>query len=107
MPLHTGRRWQKELEKAMPRAVETRGAYAEDYGRAISLFVHLHRATIEEKYLNLAQELAQEAVRKLYHNGLFVGHPAKPYYENTNGVGLLLVALLELDAPSEDLGGAL
>ncbi|MGI9427122.1 MAG: hypothetical protein ACR2NM_00575 [Bythopirellula sp.] len=107
MPPHTSRRWKSELEEAMPRAAETGGAYAEDYGRAISLFVHLHRATKEEKYLELAKELAKEAVSKLYHNGLFLGHPAKPYYENTNGVGLLLVALLELDAPSEILGGAL
>ena len=37
----------------------------------------------------------------------FLGHAAKPYYETTNGVGLLLVALLELDSPHEDLGGAL
>ncbi len=39
-------------------------------------------------------------------NGLFKGHPAKPYYEATNGVGLLLWALLELDAPTEPLAGA-
>ena len=34
---------------------------------------------------------------KLYYNGLFRGHPAKPYYEATDGVGFLLYALLELD----------
>ena len=48
----------------------------------------------------------EEAVAKLFTNGIFRGHPAKPYYENTSGVGLLLFALLELDAPDEDLGGA-
>ena len=46
-------------------------------------------------------------MRKLFHNGLFKGHAAKPYYETTNGVGLLLYALLELDSPEEALKGAL
>ena len=30
-------------------------------------------------------------------NGLFKGHPAKPYYEAMDGVGNLLYALLQLD----------
>lgn len=107
MPAHTGRRWKRELEQAMPRAVETGGAYAEDYGRAISLNVHLHRATSDKHYLDLANTLAEDAVRKLFHNGLFKGHAAKPYYETTNGVGLLLFALLELDRPDEPLSGAM
>lgn len=107
MPAHTGRRWKTELESSMPRAKETGGAYAEDYGRAISFFVHLFRATGEKQYLGLADQLAEDAVRKLFHNGLFKGHSAKPYYESTNGVGLLLFALLELDSPNEPMLGAL
>ena len=107
MPPCTGRRWKDELEQSMPRAKEVIGAYAEDYGRAISLYVHLHRATDEMHYLDLANTLAEDAVRKLYHNGLLRGHPAKPYYETTNGVGLLLYALLELDSPEEALAGAM
>jgi uncharacterized protein YyaL (SSP411 family) len=107
MPAHTGRRWKQELEQSMPRARETGGAYAEDYGRAISFFVHLNRASGEKRYLELANSLAEDAVRKLFHNGLFKGHAAKPYYETTNGVGLLLYALLELDQPDSDSLGAL
>ena len=107
MPAHTGRRWKKELEQSMPRAEKTGGAYAEDYGRAISFFVHLHRATGEKHHLDLANTLAEDAVRKLFHNGLFKGHGAKPYYETTNGVGILLFALLELDTPGEPLSGAM
>jgi len=107
MPPCTGRRWKDELEQSMPRAKEVIGAYAEDYGRAISFYVHLHRTTDEIHYLDLANTLAEDAVRKLYHNGLFRGHPAKPYYETTNGVGLLLYALLELDNPEEALAGAM
>ena len=90
----------------MPAAIHSGGTYAENYGRAISFFVHLHRATDEPKYLQHANDLATEAVTKLFENSLFKGHPAKSYYETTNGVGILLVALLELDAPSKNLGGA-
>jgi hypothetical protein len=107
MPPDAGRRWKKELEASMPRLKQTSGGYAEDYGRAISLFVHLYRATNDKRYLEMAEHLAAEAVEKLYHNGIFLGHPAKPYYESTNGVGLLLYALLELDSPNERLDGAL
>jgi hypothetical protein len=98
LPPKTGRRWKKELEEAMPDLQKTGGSYAEDYGRTISLFVHLYHATKEDHYLGVAKVVAREAIDKLYVNGLFKGHPAKPYYEATNGVGLLLHALMELDA---------
>ncbi len=106
LPPKTGRRWKSELEKAMPAVLTSGGAYAEDYGRAISFFVHMFRATGEEPYLNTAHKIARDAVEKLFVDGLFKGHPAKPYYEATNGVGLLLWSLLELDAPDEKLRGA-
>lgn len=70
------------------------------------ILVHMARATDEEHYLDLARDLASEAVAKLLENGILKGHPAKPYYEVTDGVGLLLVALLELDAPEEQLPAA-
>lgn len=107
LPTNSGRRWKKELEQALPQASEVTGCYAEDYGRAISLFIHLYRATDEPRYLELAEQLADEATAKLFRNGMFTGHPAKPYYESVDGVGLLLFALLELDAPKEPIGAAL
>ena len=33
----------------------------------------------------------------MYYKGLLRGHPCKPYYESIDGVGYLLVALLQLD----------
>lgn len=96
LPPRTGRRWKKELEAAMPELMRTGGTYAEDYGRTISFFLHVYHATGRQRYLRLAQQVAREAIDKLYVNGLFRGHPAKPYYEATNGVGILLHALLEL-----------
>ena len=48
--------------------------------------------------------MADTAIAKLHHKGLFRGHPAKPYYEAIDGVGDLLCALLELH---QALGGRL
>ena len=98
LPPKTGRRWKKELEAAMPELQKTGGSYAEDYGRTISFFVHVYLITKDVHLLKLAEDVAHQAIDKLYVNGLFKGHPAKPYYEATNGVGLLLHALMELDA---------
>jgi len=47
--------------------------------------------------------LGQEETRQY---GIFRGHPAKPYYEATNGVGILLLALLEFDQPNKRSPGA-
>ncbi|MCC6143236.1 MAG: hypothetical protein IT368_05470 [Candidatus Hydrogenedentes bacterium] len=98
LPPHAGRRWRKEILAALPEAAAKGGTYAENYGRAISFFLHLHYATKDAADLETAVALADEAMEKLYTNGWFKGHPAKPYYENTDGVGLLMYALLELSA---------
>ncbi|MCC6580137.1 MAG: hypothetical protein IT440_06815 [Phycisphaeraceae bacterium] len=95
-PPAIGFRWRQELEAAMPEAREKGGAYAEGYGRAIDFFVRLHRATSDRKDLDTAQALADEAVLKLCENGWIKGHTGKPYYQSTDGVGLLLGALLDL-----------
>lgn len=111
MPPRAGRTFQKTLARAMP-GVEEGGTYAANYGRAISFFVHLYRATSDERYLKLAEDLADDAIDKLYVSvevmndegeiepyGIFKGHPAKPYYEAVDGVGFLLLALIDLENP--------
>ena len=74
-----------------------KGTYAGSYGQTISFFIQMHLLTGEARYLALARQTADEAIARLYHQGLFRGHPAKPYYEALDGVGFLLYALLELD----------
>jgi hypothetical protein len=96
LPPKLGHRWADEIAAALPEVKKTGGSYAEDYGRAISFFVHLYHATDERRYLELAEQIARDVVDKLYANGLFKAHPAKPYYEATQGVGILLHALFEL-----------
>jgi hypothetical protein len=73
------------------------GTYAEKYGRTISFFLDMYSLTKQPEYLQLAQKFADEAIAKLYVNGMFKGHPAKPYYEAADGVGNLLYAMVELD----------
>jgi hypothetical protein len=57
----------------------------------------MYLLTGNDAHLKSARDVADEAIARLYHNGLFRGHPAKPYYEAMDGVGQLLYALLELD----------
>lgn len=96
MPPSNGRRWNTEIIEAMPDAKTKGGTYAENYGRAISFFLRLHQATNYPDDFDMAVSLADEAIEKLYENGWFKGHPAKPYYSSTDGVAYLLYALIEL-----------
>lgn len=73
------------------------GTYAGLYGQTISFFLQMYLVTGDAADLKSARAVADEAIAKLYCNGLFRGHPAKPYYEAMDGVGQLLYALLELD----------
>jgi hypothetical protein len=73
------------------------GTYAGLYGQAVSFLLHMYLLTGEPDYLRLARGTADDAIARLFRNGLFCGHPAKPYYEAVDGVGYLLYALLELD----------
>ncbi|MBI2435509.1 MAG: hypothetical protein HYV26_21865 [Candidatus Hydrogenedentes bacterium] len=102
-PPNEGRRWGSELRQALPALEQTGGTYAENYGRAISFFLRLHVATGEPAALDTARGLAREALAKLSENGWIKGHPAKPYYESTDGVAYFLYALLELAAYPEKL----
>ena len=105
-----GRRFAAWIKMTPPGTVETedtwyraysegpgrKGTYAGKYGRTISFLLQLHAVTGETHYLDDARTLADTAMAKLYHKGLFRGHPAKPYYEAIDGVGHLLHALLDL-----------
>ncbi|MGA2070123.1 MAG: hypothetical protein ABSG97_02135 [Sedimentisphaerales bacterium] len=85
--------WYAEYTKTFGK----QGTYADKYGRTISFFIDMYALTNKQKYLTLAQKFADEAIAKLYVNGFFKGHPAKPYYESIDGVGCLLYSLEELD----------
>lgn len=114
--LTAARRFAAWISRTPPGTVETentwygsysegpgrKGTYAGKYGRAISFLLHLYVVTGERGYLENARALADGAIEKLYHKGLFRGHSAKPYYEAMDGVGYLLYSLLELDQILKD-----
>ena len=60
------------------------------------MFLNLYVTTKDNKYLAKAKEFANEAILKLYYNGLFRGHPVRNYYSNVDGVGFLVYSLLQL-----------
>jgi uncharacterized protein YyaL (SSP411 family) len=78
------------------------GTHAGKYGRTIAFFCHMQRLTGEKQYGHLAQQVAAEAISRLYYKGMFRGHPAKPYYESIDDVGDLLTGLLELHELTRD-----
>lgn len=113
--LETAQRWADYLRRAWPPRNANRdgwyaayskqwaplGTYAENYGRTISLLLALDRLTGDRQYRQFARDVAQEAVSKLHYRGWLRGHPGKPYYEAHDGVGFLLVALVQLDRVME------
>jgi len=76
------------------------GTYAEHYGHIVDFFATLYEETGEAHYLLSARTVAQEAIAALWFEGMFRGHPNKPYFEAVDGVGVLLEALIDLDAQS-------
>ncbi len=114
--LTAAKRFASWISKTPPGTVETentwyrsysegpgrKGTYAGKYGRTISFLLHLYVLTGERRYSDNARALADTAIEKLYHKGLFRGHPAKSYYEAMDGVGYLLYALLALDQVMRD-----
>ena len=57
----------------------------------------MYRLTDDRQWLHLAREAADEAVRDLWRGKIFVGHVQKKHYMNTDHVGILLYALLQLE----------
>lgn len=78
------------------------GTYAGLYGQTISFFLQMFLLTGDGAHLQSARAVADDAVARLNHRGLFRGHPAKPDYEAMDGVGQLLYALLQLDRVLQD-----
>lgn len=98
LPPETGHRWKHQLIEVLPELETNGGTYAENYGRAIDFFGRAARVLNNERYLEIRDTLADEALEKLYdeESGLFRGHPSKNTYEATDGVGYLMRALLAI-----------
>jgi hypothetical protein len=108
--LETAARWAESIRAGLPATsclqdtwyreyaerYAPHGTYAGKYGRMLSFLCQMQRLTGDKRYGRLAQEVAAEAITRLYYQGMFRGHPAKPYYESIDDVGDLLWGLLDL-----------
>lgn len=84
------------------------GAYADDYGRCIHFLSRASKVLEKPEYRQLAQQLAEEAVARLYIEdlGVFRSHPGEDVADSVDGLGTLFLALMELESGSEgDLMG--
>lgn len=93
--LESAHRWAEIVCQSTPS--DRPAAYAEQYGLCIRFLTRAGRELNEERYLTQARQLADEAVERLYENGWFQGYPESHLYEAVDGVGYLLLALMELE----------
>ncbi|MBZ0303019.1 MAG: hypothetical protein K8J31_24955 [Anaerolineae bacterium] len=98
-------RWARLIQartyEGRPRVV-----YAESFGRAIHFLLRAAEVTGENGYRVQAVDLADIAVGELFTGRMFRGHTGEDRYEAVDGVGYLLLALLELETghPPDYLG---
>ncbi len=98
-------RWIDQIEAELP-ANGGRGAYAEHYGRAIHFLLRADDLVPGGEARRLAEALADETIRTLWAGTMFRTHPGEDRYDAVDGVGHLLLALLELECGQAPLAGA-
>jgi hypothetical protein len=81
------------------------GLFADHYGRVIQFALTMHRLTGEKKWRNFAKTVADAACTELWKGQIFVGHVEKDIYENSDNVGMLLYAFLQLQESLDSSGG--
>lgn len=84
---------------ALPEGANTR---AQVFGTLINLMLDLHEAEGGTQWLPAAERYAQQAIAKLYHNGLFRGATGLWYYESELWVSSLVQALVRLSSFVDD-----
>jgi hypothetical protein len=93
--LDHARRWANLAVDTSPGTTGS-WAYAESHGRCIHFLTRAGLALEDDRLLDDARDLADEAVDRLWNNGLFAGYPGDHLYESVDGVGFLLRALMFL-----------
>lgn len=80
--------------------------YAEHYGRAIRFLLRASRTFDHQPYHQQADALAQQAMEQLFDCGMFRSHTGEDRYDAVDGVGYLMLALIDLVTDEEpDLMG--
>jgi hypothetical protein len=93
--LEAARAWAECYRAELP-ANNGNGTFAQGYGQLISLFVYLAEITSDKGYLTTAENIAQDAIDKLWNGKILRGYPGKGWYESVDGPGYLVQGLFEL-----------
>ncbi len=83
---------------------ETEHTRAQVFGTLVNLMVDMHEADGGEQWLPAAERYGQQAIGKLYYDGLFRGATNLCYYESELWVSNLVHSLLRLHAATSDGG---
>lgn len=91
-------RWVEQIRVSLP-ANEGKGAYAEDYGRAIHFLVRASDVMERSEWRDLARAVADEAMEQLFvpRMGMFRSHPGEERCDAVDGPGILILGLMYLD----------
>lgn len=91
-------RWAAQIAASLP-ANAGRGAYAEDYGRAIHFLNRVALTLQRRDCQDLAHRVAEEAIEQLFiqDSGAFRSHAGEDRCDAIDGPGILLLALLYLE----------
>lgn len=100
--LQSVRRWAGMIARSTP-ANDGQGAYADQYGRCIHFLLRAARALDDASLFQQARQLAAEAVRQLHveETQMFRSHPGEDRCDAVDGIGLLFLALLDLETGHE------
>ncbi|WKN42220.1 hypothetical protein [Tunicatimonas pelagia] len=93
-------RWMAAVQKGLP-AWDGKGGYADLYGRVIHFLLGGAETFSDEQFRILAQDVADEAVERLYAQGMFRTHTGEDRYDVADMFGFLAASLIWLETGEE------
>lgn len=93
-------RWMAAIKNDLP-AWDGKGGYADLYGRVIHFLLGGHKTFSDERFRILAQDVADEAVERLYAQGMFRTHTGEDRYDVADMFGFLAASLIWLETGEE------
>jgi hypothetical protein len=96
------RRWMTHIGNSLPPR-QDRGGYAEHYGRCIHFLLRAARMLHDGNATELVKHIADDAIARLWCDeaGMFRSHPGEDRVDAVDGLGILFLALMELETNRE------
>lgn len=93
-------RWLTAIQKDLP-AWDGEGGYADLYGRVIHFLMGSYETFHDERFRLLAQKVSEEAVSRLYADGMFRTHTGEDRYDTADLFGMLAASLIWVETGEE------